>query len=128
MYILGPIRGLTFSGITHLSILLALLWLKNHGMEISALRIVVAIENICEGLASVALASYLGAICSKEYLGTQYAILASASGIFGNTICSYSGKLVEILDWRGFFIFCIVVSLPSLIILSFMKQSHIASR
>jgi PAT family beta-lactamase induction signal transducer AmpG len=120
MYILGPIKGLIVSGTLHLSIVIALLWLKGHGMEISALQRVVAIENICEGLASVALASYLSAICSKNYLGTQYAILISASGVFGNTICSYSGKLVEILDWKGFFIFCIVISLPSLIAFLFI--------
>jgi PAT family beta-lactamase induction signal transducer AmpG len=122
MYILSPLRGLIFSGMAQVGMIFALIWLKNHSMEMPALRLVVTTENICEGIASVALMSYLSTICNKKYLASQYALLISASGIFGNTVSAYSGKLVEMLNWDGFFTFAVIISLPSLIVLIYLDS------
>jgi len=125
MYILSPLRGLIFSGLAKLGMIFALIWLQNHSMEMSALRLVVTTENISEGIASVALMSYLGTICNKKYLASQYALLISASGIVGNTISAYSGKLVEMLNWDGFFTFAVIISLPSLIVLIYLDSKKL---
>ena len=122
MYILSPLRGLIFSGMAQVGMIFALIWLKNHSMEMPALRLVVTTENICEGIASVALMSYLSTICNKKYLASQYALLISASGIFGNTVSAYSVKLVEMLNWDGFFTFAVIISLPSLIVLIYLDS------
>jgi PAT family beta-lactamase induction signal transducer AmpG len=122
MYMLSPLRGLIFSGIAQVGMIFALIWLKNHSMEMPALRLVITAENICEGIASVALMSYLSTICNKKYLASQYALLISASGIFGNTVSAYSGKLVEMLNWDGFFTFAVIISLPSLIVLIYLDS------
>ena len=122
MYILSPLRGLIFSGMAQVGMIFALIWLKNHSMEMPTLRLVVTTENICEGIASVALMSYLSTICNKKYLASQYALLISASGIFGNTVSAYSGKLVEMLNWDGFFTFAVIISLPSLIVLIYLDS------
>lgn len=124
MYIFNPIRGLIFSGVVQVGMVLVFIWLKYHKAEKAALYVAVITENICEGIASVALMCYLSSICNKKYLASQYALLISASGIFGNTICSYSGKLIEILDWEKFFICAIVASLPSLIIFVYLDYKN----
>lgn len=82
----------------------------------------VAIKNTFEGVSSVALMSYLSVICSRKHLASQYALLVGASGICGNTICAYSGRLVEMLNWEGFFVFALVASIPSLVMLTYLHK------
>ena len=113
--ILGAIRGLIISEMLQISIILLVVWLKSHA-EPYALYLVIIGENICEGISAVILVSYLSTLCNKQYSASQYALLSSASGLFGNSVAAYSGKLVEILDWPNFFIVSAASCLPSLII------------
>ena len=117
--IFGSIRGLIVSEILQISIILLIIWLQSHA-DIYSLYLVIISENVCEGICAVTLVNYLSMLCNKQYSASQYALLTSASGIFGNSAAAYSGKLVEILDWLNFFAVAAFACLPSLMIFTWL--------
>jgi PAT family beta-lactamase induction signal transducer AmpG len=56
-------------------------------------------------------------ICDKRYSATQYALLSSLFG-FGRTLSGIpSGFLAERLGYSGFFVACIALAIPGMLVL-----------
>ncbi len=122
-YRLGVLRGLIVCGVIQMVSNLTFIWLESEGPELYALFVTVAIDNFTGGMGMAALVGYLGTLCNREYTATQYALFSSATALVNSTLTAYSGSLVKMLGWNGFFIFTVVLSLPALFILLYLVQS-----
>lgn len=122
-YRLGAVKGLLICGVIQMLANLSYIWLESQGPVMSALYITVAVDNFTGGMGMAALVGYLGSLCNREYTATQYALLSSAAALANGTITAYAGTLVEMLGWPSFFLFTVILSLPSLFILLYLVQS-----
>jgi PAT family beta-lactamase induction signal transducer AmpG len=121
-YRLGVLRGLIVCGVIQMVSNLTFIWLNSVGPELYALFVTVAIDNFTGGMGMAALVGYLGTLCNREYTATQYALFSSATALVNSTFTAYSGNLVKMLGWNGFFVFTVALSLPALFILVYLVQ------
>jgi PAT family beta-lactamase induction signal transducer AmpG len=83
---------------------------------------VVAVENLCGGLGTAAFVALLMALCQARFSATQFALLSALSAV-GRTYLA--GPLTPVLvDWAGwpaFFIMTILIAVPGLALLWWMR-------
>ncbi len=115
-YRLGAIKGLFFCGVLQMLSNFMFVWLFHIGPEPVALAVTICVENITSGMGTAALVGYLGFLCNKKYTAFQYSIFTSVSSLINNTITVYSGDIISAKGWEYFFIFTVVLSLPSLLL------------
>jgi PAT family beta-lactamase induction signal transducer AmpG len=97
-------------------------WMATRGHDALALYAVIGAENLTGGMGSAAFVAYLSKLCSKEFTGTQYALLSSPAA-FGRTLFAASGGfLAERFGWFDFFAFSTAAALPGLVLLIWMMR------
>jgi PAT family beta-lactamase induction signal transducer AmpG len=82
----------------------------------------IGLENFCLGMATSAFTAFLMNICNTKYTGTQYALLTSILALVNTNATALAGKLVKNMGWSNFFIFCIIATLPGLLLLFRFKR------
>jgi len=97
-----------------------LLTLTGHNYPV--LIAAIGIDNFCNGLGVAGLVVYIMSLCHRSYSATQYALFTSATVLMGRTLGSSAGYVAKSANWSGFFIISIVVSVPALVLLVFMKK------
>jgi PAT family beta-lactamase induction signal transducer AmpG len=83
---------------------------------------VVTIENLCGGMGTAAMVTFMMAVCDPRYTATQFALLsalASAGRVFSGVPAGY---VVEALGWTAFYFFTFLASLPGLWILWHLRH------
>ena len=88
------------------------------GYSLAGLTAVVGFENLTGGMGTAAYAAFMASLTNKKFTATQYALLSSLMGVPRVIVSSSTGYLAEFLGWQGFFIFCTLIALPGLILLS----------
>lgn len=94
------------------------------GYHMPTLYLLVAAEHITGGMAMAAYIGYISSLCKGAYTGTQYALLSSMMGISRVIFPAASGFAVVALGWGGFFLLCVILSLPALVLLGVIKADH----
>ncbi|GAB4164452.1 MAG: MFS transporter [Rickettsiaceae bacterium] len=122
MYRYGTIKGLIICGIAQSITNLAFVWLNHQGHDTNALMIAIAIENVAAGMGDAALVGYLSYLCNKRFSATQYALLSSSSGLFSHTIVGFGGSVVKIIGWDNYFIMTVLLAVPGLALLLYLKK------
>lgn len=84
---------------------------------------VIFIENFSGGIGDVILVSYLSILCNKVFAATQYAILSSIASLGRSMFSATSGIIAQDYGWEIFFIFSIIIALPSLVLWYFIINS-----
>lgn len=110
--LLGPGSNLAFS-------LLAL-----HGGGPGAFSAAMAIDNLCNGFAGVALIGYMSQLTHAGFTATQYALLSSFYALPGKVLKGLSGKAIDLLHagytlldaYALFFLGTAVLGLPALLL------------
>ena len=82
----------------------------------------IAVENFCLGMATSAFTAFLMTLCNTKYTATQYALLTSILALVNTNASAISGYLVSKMGWSHFFIFCILATLPGLLLLLRFKK------
>jgi PAT family beta-lactamase induction signal transducer AmpG len=82
------------------------------GHSIPFLTLVISGDNLSAGLATAAFIAYLSSLTNRAYSATQYALFSSVMLLFPKFLGGYSGVLVEIMSYRTFFIFTVLIVLP----------------
>ncbi len=82
----------------------------------------IGLENFCFGTGMVAYASFLMRICDKRMTATQYALLSSLFALTRTLFSSPAGQLVKWLGWPSFFLLCMAISIPGLLML--LRYDH----
>ena len=124
MYCMGSFRGMIITAIAQSITNASFIWLNHMGHDINAFMVAIAIENVAGGMGSGALVGYLSVLCNKKFSATQYALFSSASGLFSHTIVIYGGSIVELVGWDLYFFGTIILGIPGILILTYLKNKY----
>jgi PAT family beta-lactamase induction signal transducer AmpG len=97
---------------------MALAWVgKSYPVMVAA----VAVENLAGGMGTAAFVALLIALCDARYSATQFALL-SALGAMGRVLVGPPAAfLVEAVGWVWFFLVTVLVALPGLALLLWLR-------
>ncbi len=104
-----------FQGITPLAFAI----LVGTGPNVLALSFVVALETFSLGMGATALTAFMLRLCNRKFSATQYALLTSFMGVSRMLAASSTGYFVEPLGWVRFYIFCVLLAVPGLLLIYF---------
>ncbi len=124
---LGLYRSLFLFAFTQAAANLAYSALALAGHSTPLLWIAVGVDNLCTGLSIAALDAFLMALCNKRFSATQFALLASASGLAGRLVGASSGYLAGAVGWPLFFVSTMTLAVPAIVLLRFLKREVIAA-
>lgn len=87
-----------------------------------SMAVVVAIENLCGGLGTAAFVALLMGLCNQQFSATQFALLSALSAV-GRTYLAgpLTPPLVESFGWPVFFVMTVLIALPGLFLLRWLK-------
>jgi len=91
--------------------------LAHIGYSLPALSGVIAFENFTGGMGTAAYAAFMGSITNKKFTATQYALLSSLMGVPRVIASAPTGFLAKHMGWENFFIFCVVIAVPGMLLL-----------
>jgi MFS transporter, PAT family, beta-lactamase induction signal transducer AmpG len=77
----------------------------------------IALENICQGLATGAFGVLLLRMTERKFSATQYALFSSIFALGRTVTGPIAGYFADALGWTPFFFVCTVASIPGLILL-----------
>lgn len=92
------------------------------------LVMIVSMDNFMMGLGTAALTGFMMSIVSRQFTGTQYALLTSVMAVARVILIAHAGKLVELMGWNWFFIATVPLAIPGLLLLSRFDSWQSASR
>src|ERR1700760_4576716 len=112
--VLQALANLTFS------------WLALAGVNQWALAFAITTENFTSAIGTVIFVAYLSALCRNPlHTATQYALLTALAAVGRTYLSAGAGYVAEAAGWPRFFVSCVVVAIPSLILLSWLqKRGH----
>ena len=110
-------RALVVFGILQASCIIAPYFLALVGHNRPLMLATIGVENFCFGTGMVAYAAFLMRICDKRMTATQYALLSSLMALTRTVFSSPAGQLVKWMGWPGFFLLCMAISIPGLLML-----------
>lgn len=91
--------------------------LAHIGYSVPALSGVIAFENLTGGMGTTAYAAFMGSITNKKFTATQYALLSSLMGVPRVLASAPTGFLAKHMGWESFFIFCVLIAIPGMLLL-----------
>jgi PAT family beta-lactamase induction signal transducer AmpG len=115
---MGINRGLWVFGIFQMVSTFGFVVLDQIGHNVTALSVVIALENLASGMGTAAFVGFMGALTDKRFTATQYALLSSLMGVPRVIISAPTGWMAEVMGWSGFFVTCTVIAIPGLLILN----------
>jgi MFS transporter, PAT family, beta-lactamase induction signal transducer AmpG len=93
------------------------------GPNISFLYLVISADNLAAGLASAAFVAFLSSLTDISFTAVQYAIFSSLMTLIPKIIGGYSGGMVDILDYSGFFLATTLMGIPVLYIIYLCQKT-----
>ena len=93
------------------------------GYSPTMLAVAITTENFTSGVGTVIYVAYLSSLCRNPlHTATQYALLSALSA-FGRTYLSAgAGYVAALTGWFWFFIVCMLVAIPSLLLLWWLQR------
>jgi PAT family beta-lactamase induction signal transducer AmpG len=115
--------SLWIGGILQATANLSFSWLAVVGKSQWALALAITAENFTSAIGTVIFVAYLSSLCINPlHTATQYALL-SAFSAFGRTyLSSGAGYVAKATGWPIFFVICMLVAIPSLVLLAWLQR------
>src|SRR5580698_1399957 len=115
--VLQAVANLTFS------------WLALAGVNEWALALAISAENFTSAIGTVIFVAYLSALCRNPlHTATQYALLTALAAVGRTYLSSGAGYVAKATGWPLFFVVCVVVAVPGLIVLAWLqRRGHFAA-
>ncbi len=88
------------------------------GDSLPLLTAVIAFENFSGGMGTAAFVAFMASLTNRRFTATQYALLSSLMGIPRVIVAAPTGYMAEGLGWVGFFVFCTLIAIPGLLLLT----------
>jgi len=99
------------------------------GHSMPMLAFTIGFENFSSGIGGVVVVSYLSALCSLAFTGTQFALLSAAAAVVGRFLTgTTSGALIEKMGYVDFYLLTTVLAFPGVAIYWFMMRSGLVDR
>lgn len=92
-------------------------WLTTRGHDLTALTLVISIDNLSAGIASTAFIAYMSSLTNISYSATQYALLSSMMLLLPKWIAGFSGVAVNAVGYPSFFIGTAMLGVPVLVLI-----------
>jgi PAT family beta-lactamase induction signal transducer AmpG len=92
------------------------------GPHIQLLVATVIAENLTAGMATTAFLALLISLCHREYSATQFALFSALMSVGRVVVGPFAGMLVTCIGWIGLFVWALLMALPALFILMFLKH------
>jgi MFS transporter, PAT family, beta-lactamase induction signal transducer AmpG len=86
------------------------------GPELWALTLTISFDNFAQGFAGTVFIAFLSSLTNISFTATQYALFSSLSVFFGKLIAGFSGNIQEAVGYTGFFVYCAVMGVPSIVL------------
>jgi PAT family beta-lactamase induction signal transducer AmpG len=104
-------------------------WLALAGVNQWALAFAITAENFTSAIGTVIFVAYLSALCQNPlHTATQYALLTALAAVGRTYLSSGAGYVAKATGWPAFFAICVVVAVPSLILLGWLqRRGHFAA-
>jgi PAT family beta-lactamase induction signal transducer AmpG len=104
-------------------------WLALAGLNEWALAFAITAENFTSAIGTVIFVAYLSALCKNPlHTATQYALLTALAAVGRTYLSSGAGYVAKATGWPLFFAICVVVAVPSLILLAWLqRRGHFAA-
>ena len=120
---IGLFRSLIMFGLFQAIATLGFAVLAIMGNSILALMVVISLENLAAGMGYTAYLAFIANMTNKEFTATQFALMTAIMSLPRTIFSGSSGFLVELFDWELYFVFCSLIAIPALIILSRLRGS-----
>lgn len=115
---LGINRSLWIFGVVQMVTTFGFVVLARIGPSLTALGAVVALEYVGVGLGTSAFVAFIARATDKRFTATQYALFSSVVALSRTLAGSTTGYLIEQLGYSSFFVVCIALGLPGMLLLS----------
>src|SRR5712675_2309674 len=104
-------------------------WLAFVGVNQWALAFAITAENFTSAIGTVIFVAYLSALCKNPlHTATQYALLTALAAVGRTYLSSGAGYVAKATGWPLFFAICVLVAVPSLILLAWLqRRDHFAA-
>ena len=86
---------------------------------------VIAGENISGGMGTVAFVALLMGLCNQQFTATHYAMLSAFAAVGRIYVAPLSGVLSASIGWPAFFLFSIVVAIPGVVMVWWLRAALI---
>jgi len=121
---IGVLRVLLIGAVLSALTNLLFVWLSNTEPTLSALTLVIAVDNLCAGLAVAAFVAWLSSLTSVSFTATQYAIFSSLMTLFPKLLGGYSGTFVESMGYASFFTMTAIMGIPVVLLILFLMKKQ----
>jgi PAT family beta-lactamase induction signal transducer AmpG len=104
-------------------------WLAVTGVSQWALALAISAENFTSAIGTVIFVAYLSALCQNPlHTATQYALLTALAAVGRTYLSSGAGYVAKATGWPLFFMICVLVAIPSLVLLGWLqRRGHFAA-
>lgn len=114
---IGMMRTLMLGAVLSAATNLLFAWLTTRGHDLTALTLVISIDNLSAGIASTAFIAYMSSLTNISYSATQYALLSSMMLLLPKWVAGFSGVAVNAVGYPSFFIGTALLGIPVLILI-----------
>jgi PAT family beta-lactamase induction signal transducer AmpG len=115
--------SLWIGGIVQAIANLSFSWLALIGVSQWALAFAITAENFTSAIGTVIFVAYLSALCQNPlHTATQYALLTALAAVGRTYLSSGAGYVAKATGWPLFFVICVLVAIPSLILLAWLQR------
>jgi MFS transporter, PAT family, beta-lactamase induction signal transducer AmpG len=120
---IGMMRTLMLGAILSAASNLLFAWLTTRGHDVTALTVVISIDNLSSGIASTAFIAYMSSLTNISYSATQYALLSSMMLLFPKWLAGFSGVAVNAVGYPSFFVGTALLGVPVLFLIWLASRS-----
>ncbi len=118
----GVNRILLLGGLLAAATNLLFMLLASAGPDVTLLTVVIAADNLCAGLASIAFVAFLSSLTSVSFTAVQYALFSSLMTLFPKLIGGYSGTAATAWGYETFFLLTALMGLPVLVLICLVRR------
>ncbi|HYN55371.1 MAG TPA: MFS transporter [Methylotenera sp.] len=83
----------------------------------------IALENITSGMGTAAFVALLMSLCNNQFSATHYALLSALAAVGRIYVSPVAGVLSESIGWGNFFLFSVMMAVPGIAMLWWMRSS-----
>ncbi|MBL8643174.1 MAG: AmpG family muropeptide MFS transporter [Rhodospirillaceae bacterium] len=120
----GIYRMLLWGGLAMALSNLLLAVLALIGPDLTALTVVISVENFANGIGNVAFIAYMSSLCNLAFTATQYALLTSFMAFTRTILASGGGWLADQMSWFTFFVATTFAAIPGLLLLLWLMKAY----
>ncbi|WP_244814673.1 AmpG family muropeptide MFS transporter [Caballeronia sp. Lep1P3] len=114
---IGIARGLWIFGVLQILATFGFAWLAKIGPSPLALAVLYGFETFSTGLTLATFTAYIASTTDPRYTATQFALFTSLAAVPRTLVSSVSGFIVAQTGWFEYFIVCIALSIPGMLLL-----------